>query len=82
MLFRIISSEALIVSFIANRFLPKIVAGENGEKSQLAGAHVQALTGEPTKNDLWFAIPNPLAEPLLLAGTVNCPKSGKRVEPE
>jgi hypothetical protein len=49
---------------------------------QLAGAHVHALAGEPGKNDLWLSIRNPLPGPLLLAETVNCPKSGKRVEAE
>jgi hypothetical protein len=49
---------------------------------QLAGAHVHALAGEPGKNDLWLSIRDPLPGPLLLAETVNCPKSGKRVEAE
>jgi hypothetical protein len=70
----------LIVSFIANYFLPETPAGEDGQK--LAIAHVHALTGEPGKNDFWSPIRNPLPGPLLLAEAVNCPKSGKRVEAE
>lgn len=77
-----LSSKALIVSFIANYFLPETPAGEDGQNYQLAIAHVHALTGEPGKNDLWSPIRNPLPGPLLLAEAVNCPKSGKRVEAE
>jgi hypothetical protein len=68
--------------FIADRFLPEILAGEYGQSYQLAGAHVHALAAEPGKNGLCFQIRNPLPGSLLLDESVNRPKRGKTVEAE